>query len=58
MWDSSILRTLINFLMARCTNEEEGFIAEVQGHRQQHIAYPGVDLYGRQGRHCDHIVIQ
>lgn len=44
--------------MAQRTNEEERFIAEVQGHCQQHIAYPGVDLFGRQGRHSDHIVIQ
>lgn len=44
--------------MAQRTNEEERFIAKVQGHRQQHIAYPGVDLYGSQGRHRDPIVIQ
>lgn len=35
--------------MALHTNEEERFIAEVQGHRQQHIAHPGVGLYGRWG---------
>lgn len=60
-WDSSILRTPINFLMAQRTNEEERLIAEVQGHRQQHIAHPGVDLYGSRGGgggHSDHMVIQ